>query len=464
MVSLPLVWMLTMSLALPSAVAADGGQVFAASSGNQTSGSPVWVTSSGDTQTIASGDTQFFVATADGPAGAPVWVVASADAPAAKGQKIVVRKLGDDEDDDADVDTAKVNSIDAGGPWLGVQFGPVPKPLATHLKVQSEVGQMILNVAENSPADSAGLQQYDVITQIDGQDVSAKIGEFMEKVRAFNPNETHTLSLLRGGQQTQAVITIGTRPDDFSNTKYKYETGMEDLAGNKVFGRGGMLEKDDQGNWVFKGFNMKNMPDVFKAMPDVGDMDFQFNFAVPGPGGQGQKVFVYKDKGTTLKINRDSDGKITVTRTEKDGGKANTTTTTYDNEDDLKAKDPDAYKAMTSGPQGLPGMPHKFGLFVPGPMDQDGQQWRDAAEQLKKHHEAMKKMGEEYPGMFVGVHKPRTSFETTPDGKIRVTVRHGEDELVENYNSADDLKAAKPDLYKKYERFQKRTAEKQPAQ
>ena len=34
-------------------------------------------------------------------------------------------------------------NVEPGGPWLGVQFGPVPKPLAVHLGLDGEVGQMV---------------------------------------------------------------------------------------------------------------------------------------------------------------------------------------------------------------------------------------------------------------------------------------------------------------------------------
>ncbi len=431
MLSLPLLWLLSLGLSFPTAV----------------------------------------LGVADNPPADPqthsfVWV--SDDETALPGQSshMFLHKLGDDEDDDADDAGAKAGDIQAGGPWLGIQFGPVPKPLASHLKVQSDVGQMVLNVAESSPADTAGLQQFDVITQIDGQDIPAKIGEFLDKVRAFNPNETHTFTILRGGQQTQSTITVGTRPDDLSSTKYKHETAMEDLAEGKVFGRCGMLEKDDQGNWMFKGFNMKDLPDVFHAMPDVGDLDFNFNIAIPGPGGNGHQVFVYKDKGRTLKINREKDGKITVTRTEMDNGKSNTTTTTYDNEDDLKAKDADAYERLKSGPVMIgPGnLPHGMGLFVPHPLDKDSQEWQDlmknSGEAMKGYEDTLRKMTEQHPGMGFGARKPRTSFEATPDGKIRVTIQQGEYGLVENYDNADALKAARPDLYKKYEKFQRKTAPK----
>jgi len=49
-------------------------------------------------------------------------------------------------------EVAEAQNIEAGGPWLGIQFGPVPKPLAAHLGIDPGEGQMVLNVVEGSPS------------------------------------------------------------------------------------------------------------------------------------------------------------------------------------------------------------------------------------------------------------------------------------------------------------------------
>jgi len=73
--------------------------------------------------------------------------------------------------------------IEPGGPWIGVQFGPVPKPLASHLQLSEGQGQMVLNVLKDSPADVSGIQQYDVITAIDGVETSKDMGGFLDQIR-----------------------------------------------------------------------------------------------------------------------------------------------------------------------------------------------------------------------------------------------------------------------------------------
>jgi serine protease Do len=127
------------------------------------------------------------------------------------------------EDMDAFVSSARsAGAIQPGGPWLGIQFGPVPKPLAAHLGLEPGTGQMVLNIVEGSPADIAGMQQYDVITQIDSRPVVGEVESFIDILRTFAPGETRMLNVVRGSKPIQANLVIGARPEDAEITKYKY--------------------------------------------------------------------------------------------------------------------------------------------------------------------------------------------------------------------------------------------------
>ena len=52
--------------------------------------------------------------------------------------------------------------------WLGVVMVDVPKALSAHLNTGDE-GLMVINVIRDSPADTAGIQQYDVILRVDNE-------------------------------------------------------------------------------------------------------------------------------------------------------------------------------------------------------------------------------------------------------------------------------------------------------
>ena len=67
---------------------------------------------------------------------------------------------------------------------------------------------------------------------------------------------------------------------------------------------------------------------------------------------------------------------------------------------------------------------------------------------LKKFHGAS---GDATAKAFFIKRKPSVSFEVDSDGAIRVMVRQGDDELIENYDNAAQLEQARPELYEKYQ-------------
>jgi len=363
--------------------------------------------------------------------------------------------------------------VKAGGPWLGIQFGPVSKPLAAHLGLDAEKGQMVLNVVEGSPADDAGLQQYDVITEIDGRSTPADVEAFLEIVRGFEPGQTHDFSLIRKGNRVQVSITIGKRPETAGLPKYKYEVQPGPFSQGKVFQRGGIVQKGPNGQWNFQPFGqLKDMPDFWRFMPHMGKNNMTFSWKGGSPKGNDLHITI--QKGKKLRIERDENGRITVTKTEDENGNKKTTTTTYDNEEDFKKADPEAYNSykgsfqfsfngqlkpfMRFGDKGLFGGllfnkkgngDKKFNLHMninPDDLKKQLEQFKDLTDQMKKQAPAP---DDDLSDALVG--KASVSFEVDPDGAIRVSIHRGDDELIENYDSAEQLKEARPDLYQRYQ-------------
>ena len=66
-------------------------------------------------------------------------------------------------------------------------------------------------VVADSPAATAGVQDGDIITAIDGTtlDVSHPLDLVMSQLA---PGKTVTLHILRNGQTVEASVTLGTRP------------------------------------------------------------------------------------------------------------------------------------------------------------------------------------------------------------------------------------------------------------
>ncbi len=375
---------------------------------------------------------------------------------------------------DAEADDAEpaARNIEAGGPWLGVQFGPVPRPLASHLKLDAGASQMVLNVATGSPADVSGMQQYDVITSIDGNAVSGDMGEFLDMVRGFAPNETHQFSVIRGGAPMNLRMVVGTRPENWQSLKYKYEVEEEPLAGGQFFQRGGMFEKDAQGNWLFKDLhNLGDMHDLFSKMPKMGPDDLQLFWHGAAPDHMNQ-MQVHIDRGNEVRIEKDESGKITVTRKERDGADKTTKVETFDDEAAFEAGDPEAYKMFKSGVGGqnvfkFMTKPHGAFMFDPDAngfkFDMDDAELRETVEKARKQAEEARKQADQFHQKFKIRTAPQggdavtiertatTSFEVDADGSVRVTSRSEGTELVERFSSIDAMKTARPDLYEKYQ-------------
>lgn len=376
-------------------------------------------------------------------------------------------KVFGDEDGDAFIVSAKsAGAIPAGGPWLGLQFGPPSKPLRAQLGIEEGQGQMVLNMVQGGPADTAGLAQYDIITAIDGRPVPAELDKFIDMIKTFVPGETRSLTFIRGGKQSQATLAIGSRPEDVESSQYKYEVEAEALSQNQVSNFGRILEKDKDGNWVMRDLGkLENIPDdVWKLFPQGGGFGF-------GPGGTHENtVIVQTINGATVKIERKDGGDITVTRTTEEKGATNTTVQTYSSEDDLKAADPEAHKMLSGSRTDLGQLGRdqqmfrkRFNMVLPHTgqfqMHEDlARQYQKQAEEMRKQAESYKALGGKGGAAWSIARQPRTSFELQTDGSVRVTVRDGEQELVEKFTSVDEMKNIRPELYKKYQKLQNKPA------
>lgn len=84
--------------------------------------------------------------------------------------------------------------------YLGVRYTAV------------EDGARIAEVIAASPAETAGLQVDDVITAVDGQAVTAD-SPLADLVRAHQPGDAITLSVRRGDETLEIVVTLGSAPE-----------------------------------------------------------------------------------------------------------------------------------------------------------------------------------------------------------------------------------------------------------
>lgn len=72
-------------------------------------------------------------------------------------------------------------------------------------------GVSVKEVEEGSPADKAGLQKGDIITKIEGKEVST-VTELNKVKYTYKIGDTVTLTILRNGQEQEIELTLGEEP------------------------------------------------------------------------------------------------------------------------------------------------------------------------------------------------------------------------------------------------------------
>jgi S1-C subfamily serine protease len=72
-------------------------------------------------------------------------------------------------------------------------------------------GAQVVEVTSGSPADDAGLQQGDVITEVDGDEIASG-DDLRRAVAAAEPGDKLELTVQRNGETKTVTATLGKRP------------------------------------------------------------------------------------------------------------------------------------------------------------------------------------------------------------------------------------------------------------
>ena len=298
--------------------------------------------------------------------------------------------------------------------WMGVRLSPVGPPLKAHLQLKDK-GVMIENIVEGSPADKAGLEQFDVIVSLEGLDVSDKVDEFVAAVRRCPPGDNLKLGVLRQAKMKEVLVTLGKpMPIGQAKLKYKSQTGI--VRHDFMRMRPHMLLRKGPEGWL----KMKETELPKELQKLLKDKEKLFGGII---GLRIPEVRVEPDQSTiemtvgdeTTRIEIDGDGKITVTKITKDkDGKEKKTTTKYESPDKLPEVIPDPFK-MLGGP----------GLKI-----------------LTS------------PGAAIGKKRAGgTEFSVADDGSITVRTEKGRELLVREFKNEQDLKKRAPKLHQQYRKL-----------
>jgi S1-C subfamily serine protease len=96
-------------------------------------------------------------------------------------------------------------------PFLGVQTVTVTDAVASRLGLASSGGAVVVFVTPGSGADSAGLEQADVITRIGANDIQTS-EDVQAAISESAPGDEVEVTFLRNGEEHTITVTIGARP------------------------------------------------------------------------------------------------------------------------------------------------------------------------------------------------------------------------------------------------------------
>jgi putative serine protease PepD len=96
-------------------------------------------------------------------------------------------------------------------PWVGVGIRTLDATVAKELNLSITTGVAVLSVSPDSPADKAGIQKNDVITEVNGTKVSTSQA-LQSLVNSKGVGDVITLTILRGSDTKSVEVTLAERP------------------------------------------------------------------------------------------------------------------------------------------------------------------------------------------------------------------------------------------------------------
>ncbi|MEK6796639.1 MAG: Do family serine endopeptidase [Spirochaetota bacterium] len=97
--------------------------------------------------------------------------------------------------------------------WLGVYFQDIDEKLAKSLGVGEDNGVYVSSVIKESPAEKAGMNEGDIITDVDGKAIK-RTGDLYGIVTELPVGKTVSVKLIRDGKALSMNVKIAERPEE----------------------------------------------------------------------------------------------------------------------------------------------------------------------------------------------------------------------------------------------------------
>ena len=139
--------------------------------------------------------------------------------------------------------------------WLGVGIQDLTDDIAESLGLESTEGSIVTSVADNSPAQEAGVEEGDTILTVNGEAIEDS-KDLARRVASLEPEDDAVLGILREGDEREITVTLGSLEspaEDSANNHQRNGEGEDE--GN---GKGG---SDQDGKLDRLGMQLEDSPD-----------------------------------------------------------------------------------------------------------------------------------------------------------------------------------------------------------
>jgi serine protease Do len=157
------------------------------------------------------------------------------------------------------VDQLKVDGRVTRG-WLGVTIQDVDKNLAESFGLERPMGALISQLAEDGPADEAGLQAGDVIIRFDGKEIPTS-SDLPHVVGLIKPGSTVPVDIVRDRKRKTIKVKVGGLGADDS---YSLNSGAIESSGGGRLG----LVVETAGDETLERFGIGGGVLVREVLPD----------------------------------------------------------------------------------------------------------------------------------------------------------------------------------------------------
>lgn len=99
--------------------------------------------------------------------------------------------------------------------FLGVRISTPDAEMSEALKLKDSKGALVNEVVKGSPADRAGLREYDVIVEVDGKQIEDH-QTLTNLIASYSPGSTINLKIIRDGKTRELSVKLDERQEEDS--------------------------------------------------------------------------------------------------------------------------------------------------------------------------------------------------------------------------------------------------------